>query len=170
MNIQQFKKWLAKKRDYLDYVSNYYEETPTFVKLCAADIATQASQHAADLRLHELMRDWEEQPEVLEVDKYLVECLAGIPSGEVLTLKEAAEYLGYSESGLRKIKDRKEIKFAQKGQGPIKFQKEWLDEFLQNQQEIERSPVQKRSKPITIEPNHGFDVELFQADAHKGSE
>jgi excisionase family DNA binding protein len=87
----------------------------------------------------------------------------------VLSLSEAAKYLGYSESGLRKIVKRKEIRFAQSGQGPIKFQREWLDEFLVGRG-VERSPAQSRRAPISIQPEHGFDPSLLQADTHSGSE
>lgn len=102
----------------------------------------------------------------------LAACLAACPepTKQVYSLAEAAEYLGYSDSGLRKIKDRGEIRFSQNGQGPIKFQREWLDEFLQNRRQVDRSPVQKQRAPISIEPEHGFDPSLLQADAQSGSE
>jgi excisionase family DNA binding protein len=92
------------------------------------------------------------------------------PTKQVYSLTEAADYLGYSDSGLRKIVKRGEIRFSQKGQGRIKFQREWLDEFLHNRRQVDRSPAQKQRAPISIEPEHGFDPSLLQADAHSGSE
>lgn len=52
----------------------------------------------------------------------------------LLSLDAAAKILGYSVAGLRKIVSRTKagkpgIKFAQIGNGPIKFRREWLDEF-----------------------------------------
>jgi hypothetical protein len=55
----------------------------------------------------------------------------------LITLEEAAELLGYSASGLRKIVNRSKagkiggtIRFFQVGKGPIKFKREWLDDFV----------------------------------------
>ena len=52
--------------------------------------------------------------------------------GELLTLEQAAAYLGYTVSGLRKLKDKRQIKYMQNGQGPIRFAQEWLDEFVES--------------------------------------
>lgn len=159
MTVAQFRRWLESKRRELAYVSAYYEDY-TIKNYRAATIAIEASQITADLCLHELMRDWGEQAEVLEVDRYLVECLGGIPESDILSLAEAATYLGYSESGLRKIVKRKEIRFAQNGQGPIKFQREWLDDFL-TCHKVDRSQAQSRRAPISIQTEHGFDPKLL---------
>lgn len=55
----------------------------------------------------------------------------------LLTLEEAAKLLGYSASGLRKIVNRTKagkvggtIQFFQLGRGPIKFKREWIDDFI----------------------------------------
>ena len=66
----------------------------------------------------------------------------------LLTLEAAAKILGYSESGLRKIVSRTKagkpgIKFTQIGNGPIKFKREWLDEFTVGNMESPRP----RAKP-----------------------
>jgi hypothetical protein len=59
-------------------------------------------------------------------------------STALLTLEEAAEQLGYSVSGLRKIVNSTKagkigpaIQFFQVGRGPIKFRQEWIDEFVE---------------------------------------
>jgi hypothetical protein len=67
------------------------------------------------------------------------------PTSKMLTLREAAEQLGYTETGLRKIVDRKGIKYFQaKKWGTIKFKPEWLDEFVE--QHMPQHPMIK-SKP-----------------------
>ena len=62
---------------------------------------------------------------------------------KLLSLQEAAEAIGYTAKGLRKIVDRSRlranggrtrgptIKFFQAGPGsPIRFKEEWLEEFI----------------------------------------
>ena len=62
----------------------------------------------------------------------------------MLSLKEAAEYLGYSEKGFRRIVDRSRaaskgakvrgpvIRFFQTSRNaPVRFQQEWIDEFVE---------------------------------------
>lgn len=73
----------------------------------------------------------------------------------LLSLEEAAELLGYSPSGLRKIVNRTRagklgatIRFFQIGNGPIKFKREWLDDFISANSVI---PVQRRPK---TDPQH----------------
>jgi len=73
----------------------------------------------------------------------------------VLTLEEAAELLGYSTSGLRKIVNRTKagkqgatIRFFQVGKGPIKFRRDWLNEFIDANSIM---PIQRRPK---VEPQH----------------
>ena len=69
---------------------------------------------------------------------------ADIATVELLSLKEAAAYLGYTERGLRKIVGRSwlarlrtgswnvpTIEFSQAGKrGAIRFRREWLDDFI----------------------------------------
>jgi len=77
---------------------------------------------------------------------------------DILNLKEAAVYLGLSESGLRKIVDRTyrarsgrpvngpTIEFSQPGKGScIRFRREWLDAFIDKQRIIPAPP-----KPAVI--------------------
>jgi excisionase family DNA binding protein len=112
MDIRQFKKWLEEKRRRLAYVANYYEETPIFVRCVAGDIAIEASTYAAEVRLHELMRDWNE-PDVLQVDKYLVECLGALPEPkikQVYNLEEAAQRLGVSRRTVSRLIEAGDLK------------------------------------------------------------
>lgn len=55
----------------------------------------------------------------------------------LLTLAQAAKLLSYEPGGLRKIVTRTakgkpgpQIQFFQIGRGPIKFKREWLDDFV----------------------------------------
>lgn len=52
--------------------------------------------------------------------------------GETVGLCEAADILGMSESGLRKLVRRGEIRYSQTRKGAaIRFRREWLDEFIE---------------------------------------
>jgi len=91
--------------------------------------------------------------------------LSSTPSDGLLNLKEAAAYLGYDDAGLRKIVGQQKIQHMQNGRGPIKFRREWLDEFIaanaDGPSDIERSPAQQRSLPIRFSPSQVFDPSLF---------
>jgi hypothetical protein len=73
----------------------------------------------------------------------------------LLSLDEAAKLLGYSPSGLRKIVNRTKagkqdaaIQFFQVGKGPIKFRREWIDDFIAANSVIPRQPRPR------VEPQH----------------
>lgn len=96
----------------------------------------------------------------------LVDCLAALPdelpsNGELLTLTEAAEYLGYQAPGLRKLVEQKRITYLQNGRGPIKFKQEWLDKFIEENSSsgLDNSPA--RAYRPQIEPQFGFDPSLL---------
>jgi excisionase family DNA binding protein len=89
------------------------------------------------------------------------------PADKLLTLREAAAYLGYSPSGLRKIVSKRAIRYSQVGQGPIRFRREWLDEFVAvhtvDPRQIERSPAHPRTRRMDGgQVRHGFDPKLFR--------
>ena len=55
------------------------------------------------------------------------------PVDVMLSIQQAARILGCSVSGLRKLITRNAITFYQDRKGaPIKFRREWLDEFIDN--------------------------------------
>lgn len=91
----------------------------------------------------------------------------------LLNLRDAAAYLGYNSAGLRKIVKGRQIQFVQNGRGPIKFRRQWLDDFIATKaggpRDVKRSPVQRRRSAIAAAPSHGFDPDLFHADSHKGA-
>jgi hypothetical protein len=90
----------------------------------------------------------------------------------LVSLEEAAKLLGYKASGLRKIVSRTRqggqgatIKFFQVGQGPIKFRRKWLEEFIQantvEPKPILRSPAQKRKAKSEGKYRLAFDPALY---------
>jgi hypothetical protein len=92
----------------------------------------------------------------------------------LIGLDEAAKYLGYKPAGLRKIVKQQQIQYVQNGRGPIKFKRDWLDEYIASNaagpKDIERSRAQKRSRPIRSAPSRVFDPVLFYAESHSGAE
>lgn len=117
MNYAQFKRWLEKKRKELAYYGGYYEDY-CIKNHVAATIAIEASKLAVELRLPELMREWDERAEVLEVDQYLVECLAAIPEPKdkgVYSLEEAGQRLGVSRRTVSRLIDAGELECTRIG-------------------------------------------------------
>ena len=88
----------------------------------------------------------------------------------LLDLATAAELLGYKPAGLRKIvaatkagKAGPTIQFSQVGKGPIRFRREWLDDFIAAHV-VKRQPKPRpksKARP-PIEPQHGFDNRFFK--------
>jgi excisionase family DNA binding protein len=77
------------------------------------------------------------------------------PPPELLTLQQAADRLGYTAKGLRKLVKRGEIRFLQaRPRSPIKFRPEWLDEFIDR-----RKPPTENRQPSRSA--HGFDAKLL---------
>lgn len=75
-------------------------------------------------------------------------------------MKDAAEYLGYSVDGLREIVDRSRrrangsvvrgpyIKFFQAGKcAAVRFRKEWLDQFIEENTVDPDTPLTPQEKP-----------------------
>ena len=86
----------------------------------------------------------------------------------MVDLNQAAAILGYKPAGLRKIvaatksgKPGPTIQFAQNGKGPIRFRRQWLDDFITGN--IVKRPVTPRpkSKKPPAESKHGFDNSLY---------
>ncbi len=52
-------------------------------------------------------------------------------AGPLINLRRAAEYLGLTPSGLRKLVAKREVRYFQrKRHSPIMFKREWLDEYV----------------------------------------
>ena len=68
---------------------------------------------------------------------------------EMLSLREASRLLGYTEKGLRKIVARKGIEcFQSKPWAPIKFKREWIDNFVESHTK-QRPVARPKSKPLS---------------------
>jgi hypothetical protein len=92
-------------------------------------------------------------------------CGDGVSPAEqvsLLNLRQAAEMLGYAPAGLRKLVRQRRIQFSQNGRGPIKFRREWLDEFITSNENgplrIMRSPAQTRRTPGVVEVASRFGL------------
>jgi len=92
----------------------------------------------------------------------------------LLSLQEAAEALGYSVKGLRKIVDRSRsrargvrtrgptIKFFQAGEhSPIKFKPQWIEEFITGHTIDPAPPVRMNGERIVHQNSSGLDPALF---------
>jgi hypothetical protein len=128
VTIAQFRRWLESKIEWAEGSDEFSESE----NIEAQRLIDDAHGYAIDLRLPEAAEAARKGP----VRQRLVEILNAIaePADSMLSLAEAAEILGYSEPGLRKIVARTKagkpgIQFAQIGNGPIKFKREWLNEF-----------------------------------------
>jgi hypothetical protein len=128
VTIAQFRRWLESKIEWAAGAEEFNESEHAE----SQSLIGQAYELAIELRLPEAAAAARRGP----VRQRLVEILNAIaePADSMLTLAEAAEILGYSEPGLRKIVARTKagkpgIQFAQIGNGPIKFKREWLDAF-----------------------------------------
>lgn len=97
---------------------------------------------------------------------------------KLLSLQEAAEALGYTIKGLRKIVDRSRakangvrtrgptIRFFQTTRGaPIKFKEEWIEEFIEEHtvdpSNGKPSKNGRKKKPKRMESTCGLDRELL---------
>lgn len=90
----------------------------------------------------------------------LAAMLASLPESGIFNLEQAAEYLGYKPAGLRKMTKRGEIRHLQVGQGPLRFRREWLDEFIVNAPADKRRPSPPMPTP-PVENRHGLDNSLL---------
>jgi hypothetical protein len=81
------------------------------------------------------------------------------------SLKQAAVALGYSVSGLRKLCARGDVRFFQsRPHAPLKFQQEWLDEFIKRGSTPDEPVVRTRkakTKPAIIVAGFGFNSALL---------
>ena len=129
MSITHFRLWLRDKIQWAEGADEFNESESEQ----ARELIDEAKGYAIDLGLAAAATAARRGP----VQLRLVEILQTLetPAEEsLLTLQQAADVLGYSAPGLRKIVARTKagqpgIKFSQIGNGPIKFKREWLDEF-----------------------------------------
>ena len=81
----------------------------------------------------------------------------------LLNIKEAAALLGYDPPGLRKLAKQGRIQFLQNGQGPLRFKREWLNDFIAANATRADGKAKKRTsrQPPAAEPRLGFDPALY---------
>ena len=87
----------------------------------------------------------------------------------LIDVAEAAEFLGYKPAGLRKLVKQGAIRYVQNGRGPIRFRREWLDDFIasNNPTESKRSPAQRRKQPTAL-PHRDAGVPFgFHRELHR---
>lgn len=83
----------------------------------------------------------------------------------LVPMKDAAEYLGYSVDGLREVVDRSRrrangvatrgpfIKFFQAGRrGAVRFKREWLDQFIEENTVDPTVPLTQKEKVRRAKP------------------
>ncbi len=135
----------------------------------AASVVNRVSEWAVVNGFPSIVRDPTPAAQVTEVRRYLAEAIAATRATETLAtdalvdLATAAELLGYKPAGLRKIVKAGKIRFVQNGRGPIRFRREWIDEYIQASKpvKVERSPSQRRPAiPKSSVP--GFDPSRFK--------
>lgn len=85
----------------------------------------------------------------------------------LIPLSRAAKLLGYSTSGLRKLVSRRAIQYFQvQPHSPIKFKREWLDDFINAGSVEPGAPVaryERKKKPKSAHldgSRFGFDSSL----------
>lgn len=97
---------------------------------------------------------------------------------KLISISEAAEILGYSVKGLRRIVERSRarcqgtrspgptIRFFQAGRGaPIKFRLEWIEEFIEEHtfhpDAAIVKPRQRKNQAVVVRENSGLDRALL---------
>jgi len=160
-------KWLRQQLAELDHLESDPRD-PFQDAHDLADLVREAERRAAVAGLLDAVVACQIRPGPVGTElarRVLLACLAALPADcvadSLLNLQQAADYLGYKPSGLRKVVKRGDIRFVQVGQGPIKFRREWLDEFVANVN-APTPPAKKRQPPTPpIDTQFGFDPSLL---------
>ena len=97
------------------------------------------------------------------VKTYLSKCLRALQpepvKPDMLSLRQAATLLGYTEKGLRKIVARKGIQFFQsRPWAPIKFKREWIDAFIMEHSTMQARPTARSM--ARLQSRHGSNWDL----------
>jgi hypothetical protein len=136
MTTNKFKSWLQRQ------IASWDDDRECAIDRAdeTVEVIKQAERMAIDLALPEVARKCNAVTTTLlalrPAQLFLCELVAMLPSEPtekegMLSLRAASKLLGYTESGLRKLVDKKRIEYFQaKRWGPIKFKREWLDSFV----------------------------------------
>ncbi len=93
-------------------------------------------------------------PSLVDV-RYLSEPLL-VCFGVLMSIEEAADYLGYSVSGIRKLVHKGGLRYFQASKGAcLKFREEWLNEYIEAHSTLDPEPVAKlkRKKASATRPS-----------------
>ncbi len=160
--MKTYSRWLKAKLAYLDTLAGQELDGPDFDDIDA--LVREAGRRAAEAGLPEVVYLSRLPAGGLAPERareYLAECLAALDAktadatSELLTLEQAAKHLGYSPSGLRKMAKRGDVRYVQsKPSAPLKFRREWLDEFGKAKETAKPQPVPKKSV-------HGLNANLL---------
>ena len=142
------KAWLATQIERIESVPEYdYDDSGQHLYVIGPDDQTdfayvvreayiRAAKHGCNAPPPDAMLT---KPDALYALRSLLAWLDGHEGDEkpapdvMLSIQQAARILGCSVSGLRKLITRNAITFYQDRKGaPIKFRREWLDEFIDN--------------------------------------
>lgn len=171
--MKEFRKWLLTAIAECERIYDL-PDPPERLWERATDIACEAGARASKLGLAELYKNsvafggTSDPPKVIA---FLSECLAAcgtqVTKSEMVGIREAAQTLNCSESGLRKLIRKKAIRFSQsKKHGTIRFRPEWLEEFIEHNspnpgKKVSIGPTSQRRvhAPVAMDGqnNHGFD-------------
>jgi len=178
-SLAKFRSWLRRKLGELDALQDMQPDPQAWEE--AGIIAREAANRAARLGLTDLYQPARRLPDSItteEATAYLSTCLAGLPSDHkpsdgMLSLREAATLLGYTEKGLRKIVDRSRrarkgqrvrgptIEFFQTGRGgPIRFRREWVEAFIDTHR-ASPAPEIPPTRRLQPEKSHGLRYDLL---------
>jgi hypothetical protein len=139
-------KWIEARIDEIDHLYHLPDFDPEFYHVRPARIIEQAILRMVGQPLPQLP-----DGSLPDAIRFLSECQSGF-----LDLRGAAEYMGRSESGLRKLVSSHRIRFQQFGKnGRIYFRREWLDDV---QPAETNGAGARRAK---IKPRDGFDPNLL---------
>lgn len=158
--MNQFKRWLKAQLVMLDKLAEQPYLDEDFGDM--GQMISEAARKASMLGFGQ----WSfyadtEQLGIIRAREILSEIIAALDAktadaiSELLTLEQAAKHLGYSPSGLRKMAKRGDVRCVQsKPSAPLKFRREWLDEFGKAQEKAKPQPLPKKSA-------HGLNANLL---------
>jgi hypothetical protein len=157
LSIKAYRRWLREQLVHLDELASHPDLTEQHSDEVAS-VVREAGRRAAAAgapAAAKLCRVRRGGLAISTAQGILASCLEVLPQpkteAELLSLQQAAEYLGYSAKGLRKVVKRGDLRFVQaKPRAPLKFRKEWLDDFGMRRDEPAKESNRVRSK-------HGFD-------------
>jgi excisionase family DNA binding protein len=144
-----FARWLKTQLAELDSIPD------DFAGDYLSGVIEEAERRAAAAGLVDIVAMCQIRPGPVGVElarRVLSECLAACDTEpELLDIKRAADYLGYSVRGLRNLIKQGRIRYTRNGGGPYRFRQEWLADFAAPPA-TRQQPAKKRLST----PRHGF--------------